>query len=203
MSWCSTRTVRRFPARRGRPRTAGCRPTWPPAPGRARSRCSTTPGSARRRTATTPSVAPFWDRLAADGAELILNGHEHSYERFDPQTPAAAPSNVGLRELVVGTGGVGFYDFPPPSPIARCGSPTSSATSACSCRPPGTAGSSWRSMAPCSTREPEPVSLTARPDGAAWSAGQRRRGVPPMCKPTAREAGRPGRIAVGGGTNTR
>ncbi len=62
------------------------------------------------------SVAPFWDRLAADGAELILNGHEHNYERFDPQTPAAAPSSTGPRALVVGTGGIGFYDFLTPAP---------------------------------------------------------------------------------------
>lgn len=58
-----------------------------------------------------PAVAPFWDRLAADSAELVLNGHEHSYERFDPQTPAAVASPTALRELVVGTGGIGFYGF--------------------------------------------------------------------------------------------
>jgi hypothetical protein len=37
---------------------------------------------------------------------LILNGHEHSYERFAPQDPNghADPQN-GIREIVAGTGG--------------------------------------------------------------------------------------------------
>ena len=33
-------------------------------------------------------VAPFWDVLYAAGADLVLNGHEHDYERFAPQDPA-------------------------------------------------------------------------------------------------------------------
>jgi acid phosphatase type 7 len=58
------------------------------------------------------SVAPFWDALYQFGAEVILNGHEHLYERFAPQTPAAAsdPTN-GIRQFTVGTGGRSFYSI--------------------------------------------------------------------------------------------
>ncbi len=58
------------------------------------------------------SVAPFWDALYQFGAEVILNGHEHLYERFAPQTPGAAsdPAN-GIRQFTVGTGGRSFYSI--------------------------------------------------------------------------------------------
>lgn len=52
------------------------------------------------------SVLPFWNDLYAAGAELVLNGHYHRYERWAPQTPSgAADPATGIRELVVGTGG--------------------------------------------------------------------------------------------------
>jgi hypothetical protein len=59
-------------------------------------------------TSTTPSGARkiLWDRLYAKGADLVLNGHKHHYERFAPQTPTGALDNVnGVREIIVGTGG--------------------------------------------------------------------------------------------------
>ena len=58
------------------------------------------------------STAAFWAALYADGAELVLNGHDHDYERFAPQNPAAAADpSYGMRELVVGTGGQGLRPF--------------------------------------------------------------------------------------------
>jgi PKD repeat protein len=52
------------------------------------------------------STSAFWNALYAAGAELVLNGHDHDYERFAPQDPAAiADPTYGIRELVVGTGG--------------------------------------------------------------------------------------------------
>jgi 3',5'-cyclic AMP phosphodiesterase CpdA len=51
-------------------------------------------------------VLPFWQALAAAGAELVLNGHEHDYERFAPQAPDGTPDPArGITEIVVGTGG--------------------------------------------------------------------------------------------------
>jgi hypothetical protein len=48
----------------------------------------------------------FWRTLYDAGVDLVLNGHDHDYERFAPQTPGgAADSAYGIRQLVVGTGG--------------------------------------------------------------------------------------------------
>jgi hypothetical protein len=57
-----------------------------------------------------PKMKAAWDTLYAANAELVLNGHDHVYERFAPQTPSAVvdPTN-GIREFVVGTGG-GSHD---------------------------------------------------------------------------------------------
>jgi hypothetical protein len=55
-------------------------------------------------------VQPLWDALYQAGAEIVLNGHEHNYERFAPQTPAGeADPNYGIRQFVVGTGGESHY----------------------------------------------------------------------------------------------
>ena len=43
---------------------------------------------------------------------MVLNGHDHDYERFAPQTPAGtADPAYGIREFVVGTGGRSLYQF--------------------------------------------------------------------------------------------
>jgi acid phosphatase type 7 len=62
-------------------------------------------------------VAPFWDALYAANADVILNGHEHVYERFAPQTPGAVADNArGIRQFTVGTGGRSHYTFGTPQP---------------------------------------------------------------------------------------
>jgi hypothetical protein len=48
-------------------------------------------------------VEPLWDAVADAGADLVLNGHSHHYERFAP--------NRGVTEVVVGTGGTGLNGF--------------------------------------------------------------------------------------------
>jgi hypothetical protein len=54
----------------------------------------------------TSLVAPFWQALYDAGADLVLVGHDHDYERFGPQTPNAAPDpRTGIRQFVAGTGG--------------------------------------------------------------------------------------------------
>ena len=57
------------------------------------------------------SVRPMWDVLQAAGAELVINGHDHDYERFAPQTGAGVASATGIREFVVGTGGAALRPF--------------------------------------------------------------------------------------------
>ncbi len=60
----------------------------------------------------TDTVGPFWDALYAAGAEVVLNGHDHDYERFAPQDPSAAADPArGITEFVVGTGGGGPRAF--------------------------------------------------------------------------------------------
>jgi hypothetical protein len=53
----------------------------------------------------------IWDILASAGADVILTGHDHSYERFGPQTSAGQANPNGIREFVVGTGGASHYLF--------------------------------------------------------------------------------------------
>lgn len=53
-----------------------------------------------------PELRPLWRDLYAAHADLVLAGHEHSYERFAPQDPEGhADPDHGIREIVVGTGG--------------------------------------------------------------------------------------------------
>ena len=59
-------------------------------------------GRARRRSPVGGVLAGPFDA----GADLIVNGHDHDYERFAPQTPTGvADPGRGIREIVVGTGG--------------------------------------------------------------------------------------------------
>jgi hypothetical protein len=52
------------------------------------------------------AVQPFWDALYEAGAEIVLSGHAHDYQRYAPQDPnGAMDSERGIREFVVGTGG--------------------------------------------------------------------------------------------------
>ncbi len=59
----------------------------------------------------TLSSKPAWSKLEAAGAELILNGHDHDYERFAPQTATGAASATGPVEIIAGLGGVNQRDL--------------------------------------------------------------------------------------------
>jgi 3',5'-cyclic AMP phosphodiesterase CpdA len=55
----------------------------------------------------------FWETLATAGADLVLNGHDHVYERFAPQDPAGVLDPAGgIRQITVGTGGRSLTGFP-------------------------------------------------------------------------------------------
>jgi len=51
-------------------------------------------------------TAPLWNVFAAAGADLVLTGHDHHYERLSPVD--------GVRSFVVGTGGRSLYEFAQP-----------------------------------------------------------------------------------------
>jgi hypothetical protein len=58
-------------------------------------------------SSTRSSVQALWQALYDYGAELVLNGHNHHYERFKPLTPAGIHDPAtGIREIIVGTGGI-------------------------------------------------------------------------------------------------
>lgn len=58
-----------------------------------------------------PQGDEFWRVAAAAGVEIVLNGHDHDYERFAPMDANGAPSATGVREFVVGTGGYNLNPF--------------------------------------------------------------------------------------------
>ncbi len=54
-------------------------------------------------------VRPFWRILYEAGTDVILNGHDHHYERFAPQDPFGnRDEERGVRQFIIGTGGGGL-----------------------------------------------------------------------------------------------
>jgi len=57
-------------------------------------------------------VKDLWKDLYDAGAELVLSGHDHSYERFAPQgLDEKADAKKGIRQIVIGNGGKSLYPF--------------------------------------------------------------------------------------------
>jgi hypothetical protein len=58
------------------------------------------------------AVRPLADLLYEAGAEIIVNGHDHIYERFAPSRPDGMPDpRRGTRQFIVGTGGAALYEL--------------------------------------------------------------------------------------------
>ncbi|MQY07908.1 discoidin domain-containing protein [Actinomadura macrotermitis] len=62
---------------------------------------------------------PAWQVLYKYHADLVLNGHDHLYERFAPQNASGGAAADGPRELLVGTGGASTYDFESTQPNSQ------------------------------------------------------------------------------------
>jgi acid phosphatase type 7 len=56
-------------------------------------------------------MRPFWAALDRAGADLVLNGHEHFYESFEPRDATGQVHPSGLREIIAGTGGAHLIDL--------------------------------------------------------------------------------------------
>ncbi|MGW2866325.1 discoidin domain-containing protein [Streptomyces sp. NPDC001205] len=56
-----------------------------------------------------PVSKPVWKILYGAGADLVLNGHDHHYERFAPQNPDGKATADGIVEIVGGMGGAEPY----------------------------------------------------------------------------------------------
>lgn len=57
----------------------------------------------------TPEMAPLWRALEEAGAEIVISGHDHHYERFAPQTAEGIAKPRGIRQFVVGGGGASLF----------------------------------------------------------------------------------------------
>jgi hypothetical protein len=58
------------------------------------------------------SMQPLWQALYDNNADVVVEGHDHNYQRFAPLTASGEVDAVrGIRSFVVGTGGAGLYAF--------------------------------------------------------------------------------------------
>ena len=71
-------------------------------------------------------IAPLWRMINQGGVDVVINGHEHHYERFAPMNEEGqVDEKNGTRQFVVGTGGVnllGFGEVHPASEVRYAGS---------------------------------------------------------------------------------
>ena len=65
-----------------------------------------------------PETTPLFQALYDGGVDLLLNGHDHTYQRFAPmRADGTADAAFGVRQITVGTGGgEGLYGFGPTTP---------------------------------------------------------------------------------------
>jgi acid phosphatase type 7 len=63
-----------------------------------------------------PETGPLFAALYQHGVELLLTGHSHNYERFEPITPEGVPDPEGVTQFVVGTGGRNLHTDTGPQP---------------------------------------------------------------------------------------
>lgn len=58
----------------------------------------------------------IWRTLMQFSAEIVINGHDHLYERFGRLDDRGQPNPAGIQQFTVGTGGAALYDFLTPRP---------------------------------------------------------------------------------------
>jgi hypothetical protein len=71
------------------------------------------------------NVQTLWGPLDDHGVDVVINGHDHSYERFAPMDGAGRADSAGIRQFVVGTGGAQGSTFggaQPNSELRKSGS---------------------------------------------------------------------------------
>ena len=65
---------------------------------------------------TVAKVKQLFTALYNGGADVLLVGHQHIYERFRPQSPSGAAATNGVRQFIVGTGGRSTTALASPAP---------------------------------------------------------------------------------------
>ncbi len=68
---------------------------------------------------SSTTVKPLFRALYRARADIVLSGHDHSYERFAPQNARGERRSHGVQQFVVGTGGRGLYPFGTIRPHSR------------------------------------------------------------------------------------
>lgn len=58
-----------------------------------------------------PRMTAVWQLLADSGVDLVLTGHDHSYQRWQPLNRDGTASSSGVTQFVVGSGGHGIQAF--------------------------------------------------------------------------------------------
>jgi hypothetical protein len=62
----------------------------------------------------------FWDVLYEYGVDVVVNGHDHHYERMAKINPQGEPDRlIGIRSFIVGTGGASFYEIDQVQPFSE------------------------------------------------------------------------------------
>ena len=57
---------------------------------------------------STSQISPIWSLLVANKVEIVLNGHDHTYQRWVPMDGSGQPIANGTTEFVVGGSGHGL-----------------------------------------------------------------------------------------------
>ena len=57
----------------------------------------------------TAAVVPLWEALIDAGADVVINGHDHNYQRWARQDSSGSSDPEGIRQFIVGTGGAPPY----------------------------------------------------------------------------------------------
>jgi len=62
----------------------------------------------------------FWDVLYEQGVDIVVNGHDHHYERMAKINPQGEPDSIyGIRSFIVGTGGASHYGIDKVQPFSE------------------------------------------------------------------------------------
>ena len=66
-------------------------------------------------------MGPLFSLLYQNRVELLLSGHDHTYQRFAALNPSGSRDSRGVVQMVVGTGGASHYGFrnSSPAPVVR------------------------------------------------------------------------------------
>jgi hypothetical protein len=99
-----------IPIGRGSPQLAFVRQVMQQAPTRCTMAVLHHPFDSSSLNGPTPSLRDLWELMYNLGGDLVVNGHDHVYERHAPVNPDQRRDDArGIRQFTVGTGGAVLY----------------------------------------------------------------------------------------------